>query len=59
MLEMMIGWLDGKIKINKLMIENEDNLSDFELFLMHDNEMLAKIKEELLKREEAADDTKI
>lgn len=51
MLEMIIGWIDGKIALNKHMIEDEGNPSDFEMFLLADNHMLTKIKEELLKRE--------
>ena len=52
MLEMMIGWIDGKIALNKHMIEDENKLSDFEIFLLADNDMLTEIKEELLKRKE-------
>lgn len=51
MLEMMIEWIDTKIALNKHMIENEDKPSDFEIFLLADNRMLAEIKKELLKRE--------
>jgi hypothetical protein len=47
----MIGWIDSKIALNKHMIEDENKPSDFEIFLLADNNMLAKIKEELLKRE--------
>ena len=46
----MIEWIDGKIALNKHMIEDESKPSDFEIFLLADNRMLAKIKEELLKR---------
>ena len=51
MLEMMIEWIDGKIALNKHMIEDENKPSDFEIFLLADNNMLTKIKEELLTRE--------
>ena len=44
-------WIDGKIALNKHMIEDENKPSDFEIFLLADNDMLTKIKEELLKRE--------
>ena len=47
----MIEWIDGKIALNKHMIENENSPSDFKIFLSIDNHMLTKIKEELLKRE--------
>ena len=47
----IIEWIDGKIALNKHMIEGEGNPSDFEIFLLADNNMLAKIKAELLKRE--------
>lgn len=47
----MIEWIDGKMALNKRMIEDEGNPSDFEIFLLADNHMLTKIKEELLKRE--------
>lgn len=47
----MIEWIDGKIALNKRMIEDENKPSDFENFLLADNNMLTKIKEELLKRE--------
>jgi hypothetical protein len=47
----MIEWIDGKITLNKHMIEDEGNLSDFETFLLADIDMLTKIKEELLKGE--------
>ena len=46
----MIEWIDGKITLNKHMIE-DGNLSDFETFLLADIDMLTKIKEELLKGE--------
>ncbi|OFR41649.1 hypothetical protein HMPREF2887_05690 [Streptococcus sp. HMSC071H03] len=48
----MIEWIDGKIALNKHMIEDENKPSDFEIFLLADNNMLTKIKEELLKRED-------
>lgn len=51
MLEMMIEWIDGKITLNKHMIEDEGNPSDFEIFLLADIDMLTKIKVELLKGE--------
>lgn len=47
----MIEWIDSKIALNKHMIEDESKPSDFEIFLLADNHMLAKIKEELLKRD--------
>lgn len=47
----LIEWIDGKIALNKHMIEDEGNPSDFEIFLLADIDMLTKIKEELLKRE--------
>lgn len=47
----IIEWIDGKIALNKHMIEDENKPSDFEIFLLADNRMLAKIKEELLKGE--------
>lgn len=48
----MIEWIDGKIALNKHMVENENSPSDFKIFLLADNHMLTKIKEELLKRED-------
>lgn len=45
-----IEWIDGKIALNKHMIENENSPSDFKIFLSIDNHMLTKIKEELLNR---------
>lgn len=47
----MIEWIDGKIALNKRMIEDESKPSDFEIFLLADIDMLAKIKVELLKGE--------
>ena len=47
----MIEWIDGKIALNKHMIEDENKPSDFEIFLLADIDMLTKIKEELLKGE--------
>ena len=47
----MIELVDGKIALNKLIVENEDSPLDFKIFLLTDNHMLTKIKEELLKRE--------
>ena len=47
----MIEWIDGKITLNKHMIEDEGNPSDFEIFLLADIDMLTKIKVELLKGE--------
>lgn len=47
----MIEWIDGKIVLNKRMIEDEGNPSDFEIFLLADIDMLTKIKVELLKEE--------
>ena len=47
----MIEWIDGKITVNKHMIEDEGNPSDFEIFLLADIDMLTKIKVELLKGE--------
>lgn len=47
----LIEWIDGKIALNKHMVENENSPSDFKIFLLTDNYMLTKIKEELLKRE--------
>ena len=43
--------IDGKITLNKHMIEDEGNPSDFEIFLLADIDMLTKIKVELLKGE--------
>ena len=40
----MIEWIDGKIALNKHMVENENSPSDFKLFLLADNHMLTKIK---------------
>lgn len=48
MIEMMIGWLDGKIELNNRMLAEAKELSDFDIFLMADNEMMEKIKSELL-----------
>lgn len=47
----IIEWIDGKIALNKRMIEDENKPSDFEIFLLADIDMLTKIKEELLKGE--------
>lgn len=47
----IIEWIDGKIKMNELMIGNKDNPLDFDIFLVNDNEMFMKIKVELLKGE--------
>ncbi len=47
----IIEWIDGKIALNKHMIEDEGNPSDFEIFLLADIDMLTKIKVELLKGE--------
>ncbi len=47
----IIEWIDGKIALNKRMIEDEGNPSDFEIFLLADIDMLTKIKVELLKGE--------
>ena len=47
----MIEWIEGKIALNKHMVENENSPSGFKLFLLTDIDMLTKIKEELLKRE--------
>lgn len=47
----LIEWIDGKIALNKHMIEDENKPSDFEIFLLADIDMLTKIKEELLKGE--------
>lgn len=49
MLEMMIDWIDTKIELNNRLLSNRKELSDFDIYLMADNEMLEKIKEELLK----------
>ncbi|MGT2802974.1 hypothetical protein Javan253_0032 [Streptococcus phage Javan253] len=56
MIEMMIGWLDEKIELNNRMIAADEKLSDFDIFLMADNEMMEKIKSELLKHKEVTDD---
>lgn len=47
MLEMMIDWLNGKIEANNRAMAANEVLSDFDLFLKADNEMMEKIKDAL------------
>lgn len=41
----MIEWIDGKIALNKHMIENESKPSDFEMFLLADIDTWTEVGE--------------